>query len=362
MNRKLVSEALTEIDQALVAEAMEFRAAGRGRSPERKGNMANTDTEKRRGASRRGLTLALAACLLLALAATAYALDLFGLRELYADPNRGEMPAEAQGLIEEQEGFAQGEGFSCRVTESYCDENNLILTLSVTAEEGYVLAGSDEDPDTELRTLGLGGEETLADYALAQHRKLLFVGASLPWEELEIRSESQRMQYLSDREMTLYLEAAKGVSAPEIETVCRISGLVVDPEEPDKDYGLDSIQRLEIPLRLREGEGSELGVYLPEEPEAVPGLVLGELTLRGTPLGITLRLTGTPTDLEALEKLLTIRADGLEFFGTGCMGIGQDGGFLAEFEQGRGELGDSLTVTFLDWDKQPVGTVTFVKK
>ncbi len=75
-----------------------------------------------------------------------------------------------------------------------------------------------------------------------------------------------------------------------------------------------------------------------------------------------LRLTGTPTDPEAQEKLLTIRADGLEFFGTGCMGIGQDGGFLAEFEQGRGEVGDSLTVTFLDWDKQPVRTVTFVKK
>ena len=107
---------------------------------------------------------------------------------------------------------------------------------------------------------------------------------------------------------------------------------------------------------------SELNRKYGRQIRRVAEHVLGELTLRRTPLGITLRLTGTPTDLEALEKLLTIRADGLEFFGTGCMGIGQDGGFLAEFEQGRGEVGNSLTVTFLDWDKQPVGTVTFVKK
>lgn len=362
MNRKLVSNALTGIEEELIAEAMELRAAERSRIPERNKKMEKNGSENRRHIARRGITLALAACLVLALAATAYALNLFGLRELYANPNRGEMPAEAQEQIEEQEGFVRGEGFSCRVLESYCDENNVILTLSVTADEGYVLADSSEDPFTELQSIGLAGEGTLEEYAMGQGSKLIFVGAALPWEDLGLRSEGMHTEYLSDGELILYLEASKSVSAPVIETVCRITAQIVEPGNLDPEYDPAAIQRLEIPLTMREGEGSEIGVYLPEEPEAVPGLRLGELSLRRTPLGFTLRLTGTPTDTAALETLLTLRVEGLEFHGSGRMGVQPDGSFQADFEQGQGEIGDSLSVSFLDWDKQPVGTVTFVRK
>ena len=362
MNRKLVSNALTGIDEELIAEAMEFRAAERSRIPERNKKMKKKHLENHPVMVRRGIALALAACLVLALAATAYALNLFGLRELYANPNRGEMPQEAQAMIETQQGTAEGEGFQVRITESYCDENTILLTLSVTADEGYVLADSSEDPFTELQSIGLEGEGTLEEYALGQERKLLFVGASLPWENLGINDLGQQAVYLSDREMVLYLEATKSISAPVIETVCQINAQIVEPGNLDLEYDPAAIQRLEIPLTMTEGAGTLLGVYTPEDPQAVPGLELGELRLERTPLGISLRLTGVPTDGFAEADFMTLRVEGLEFHGNGSLGLREDGSVFAEYSQGQGEAGDTLTVTFLDWDKESVGTVTFVKK
>ena len=115
MNRKLVSNALTGIDEELIAEAMEFRTAERSRIPERNKKMKKKHLENHPVVVRRGIALALAACLVLALAATAYALNLFGLRELYANPNRGEMPQEAQAMIET--GWLKFQGGADSVTQ-----------------------------------------------------------------------------------------------------------------------------------------------------------------------------------------------------------------------------------------------------
>ena len=168
--------------------------------------------------------------------------------------------------------------------------------------------------------------------------------------------------YLSDREMVLYLEATKSVSAPVIETVCQINAQIVEPGNLNLEYDPAAIQRLEIPLTMTEGAGTLLGVYAPEDPQAVPGLELGELRLERTPLGISLRLTGVPTDGFAEADFMTLRVEGLEFHGNGSLGLRGDGSFFAAYSQGQGEAGDTLTVTFLDWDKESVGTVTFVKK
>ena len=48
------------------------------------------------------LSIAAVVALILALGAVAYATNIFGLRELFANPNRGDMPEEAANLIVSQ--------------------------------------------------------------------------------------------------------------------------------------------------------------------------------------------------------------------------------------------------------------------
>ena len=63
----------------------------------------------------RVLSIAAVLALILALGAVAYAVNLFGLRELYANPNRGDMPGEAANLIVSQSAEVKGDGWSASV-------------------------------------------------------------------------------------------------------------------------------------------------------------------------------------------------------------------------------------------------------
>lgn len=362
MNRKLVSNALTGIDDELIRDALTYRVAEHSRAPERKTPMETKYTEKYRGASRRLISLALAACLVLALTVTAYALNLFGIRDLYANPNRGEMPQGAAELIETQAAAAESEGWSCRVTESYCDEDTVLVAVTVTAGDAYIVAPTGEDPNSPLWTIGLDEEGTLGDYAFGLGKKLLFVGASLDREALGLSSNGQQFESPSPQELVILVQAHKSVSAATIDTVCTVTALELGPEDLDRSFGPTDVQRVELPITLTEGKTELLGVYVPEDPDAIPGVHLGEITVSRTPLGISMRLSETPTDMDAFYNIMTARVEGLEFHGSDGGGFQDDGTFQAEFSQGRGELGDTLTLTFLDWDKQPIGTVTFVKK
>ena len=73
------------------------------------------------------LSIAAVLALILALGTAAYAANLFGLRELYANPNRGDMPEEAADLIVSQSAEAEGDGWSASVQETYCDEGTVLV-------------------------------------------------------------------------------------------------------------------------------------------------------------------------------------------------------------------------------------------
>ena len=87
MNRKLISDAISDIDDVFIEEAMCRSAADFGHPPERTVTMEN---QKRRIHFRRITGLILAACLVFALAVTVYAADIGGIRRkiqiwLYGD-------------------------------------------------------------------------------------------------------------------------------------------------------------------------------------------------------------------------------------------------------------------------------------
>ena len=83
MNRKLISKAISDIDDSFVAESMSQPVAKAGQPSERTSKMGKYENRNGGNHSRRLLALVLAACLIFALAVTAYAANWFGIRELF---------------------------------------------------------------------------------------------------------------------------------------------------------------------------------------------------------------------------------------------------------------------------------------
>ena len=77
MNRKLISKAISDMEDSLIAESMFPPVAKDGQPSERKENMKGNSVK-----SRRVIGIILAACLVFTLAVTAYAADIGGIRRL----------------------------------------------------------------------------------------------------------------------------------------------------------------------------------------------------------------------------------------------------------------------------------------
>ena len=77
MNRKLISKAISDIDDVFIEETMFCPAENFGHPPERTRSMENKKVN-----SRRIIGLALAACLIFTLAVTAYATDVGGIQRI----------------------------------------------------------------------------------------------------------------------------------------------------------------------------------------------------------------------------------------------------------------------------------------
>ena len=317
-----------------------------------------TGEKVRHAFKKRIITLALAAALILSLAVVAYAANLFGLRELFANPNRGEMPEEAAELIVTQNAEIEGDGWRAQVIESYCDESSILVSARVSADTGYLVVPADEDSNSPLSSIGLSGEGTLGGYARQEGKTLLFVELALDRETLGLTSAGQRFENVSPQEMVIYFEGARnGVTAAPVETTCRFVALIWPPEANAQDADSYVIEKYTLPVTLSEGSSSPLGLYAPIDPYAVPGFELGELSLTKTPLGTSLRLKMSTLNQNEAEKLLTLRLKGVEFHGSGVI----DPNGYAVFSQGQGDFGDSPTICFLDWDKDIIAEVSFEK-
>ncbi len=346
MKRETITLMLNGLADDYISEAAAFCPASIQEGPERNVHMKK----------KRIITFVLAAALILALGAAAYAANLFGLRELYANPNRGDMPGEAADLIVTQSAEVEGDGWSASVQETYCDEGTVLVAVRVNADESYVIVPTDADLDSPLSSIGLPGEESLREYAQKEGKTLLFVGANLDPEALGLDSAGERFENASPQEMTIYVEGARGSgTAAPVDTVCTVVAVAWSPEMQDSDTLTP--ERRELPITLIEGKSTPLGQYAPVDSHALPGFELGELSLTQTPLGIELRLKMSALDEETASNLLTLRLDGVEFHGAGSI----DPNGYAVFGQGQGDFGDRPTIRFLDWDKNIIAEVSFEK-
>ena len=309
--------------------------------------------EKSTHSHRKLAALILAACLVFSLAVTAYAANLFGIRELFRTYYR-ELPEAAEPYIRQETAAAEAEeGWSCVITESLSDSSTVMATVTIRGGSKYVVAPTDADPNGSARVIGIAGEQTLSEYAASQGKKLLLVGARiLKVGDEEIGGGSQRMENISESEMVILTQCTKTVSASNLEAVC----LVYAREEGSKD-----VQRIELPFVLSEAPAtSEEMVYHPLNFNAIPGLTFGDMTVTETPLGYNIRMSATVTDQEASYNIMKVEIEGLTY-GEGSHGSEDDGNWYFDAYMCQGTPGDILVVHYYDWDKQPIGEIEFRK-
>lgn len=309
--------------------------------------------EKSTHSHRKLAALILAACLVFSLAVTAYAANLFGIRELFRTYYR-EFPEAAEPYIQQETAAAEAdEGWSCAITESLSDSSTVMAAVTIRGGSKYIVAPTDANPDGSVGIIGIDGKQTLREYAASQGKKLLFVGARiLKVGDEEIGGGSQRMENISESEMVILTQCTKTVSASNLEAVC----LVYAREEGSKD-----VQRIELPFVLSEAPAtSEEMVYHPLNFNAIPGLTFGDMTVTETPLGYNIRMSATVTDQEASYNIMKVEIEGLTY-GEGSHGSEDDGNWYFDAYMCQGTPGDILVAHYYDWDKQPIGEIEFRK-
>lgn len=306
--------------------------------------------------SRKLAAILLAACLVFALAATAYAANLFGIRDMFETPYQ-KLPESAADFIQQENASAVSKGWSCEITESLGDSSTAMVTVAIHGGDQYIVVPTDAMPSDSVGLIGLSGEQTLAELAKEQGKKLLFVGASITKiGDEEMGGGSQRMENISESEMVILTKVTRTAPTSNTNAVCVVYAL----EEGGKS--VEDVQRIELPFTLSEAPAlQEKLVYHPLNPDAVPGMTVGDMTIEETALGYNIRMTETVTDQEAYNKLLKTEIEGITFGEGGGAVMLEDGSLQFQANMCQGTLEGVLIVRYYDWDKQPVGEIEFRK-
>lgn len=350
MNRKLISKALSGIDDRFIEETMAYKKTQS--SPERTSKMGRYENGKSRRHTKRLVGLILAACLVFSLAITAYAANVFGIRDMFRSETR-ELPEEMEPYIQQHTEEKKDEDLRCQVNESYCDSGKVMVTVTVSGGENYILAPTYAGPGDPVSEIGLAGEETLESYAESQGKQLLFVGATLRHnEELGIYEESQKTEHPSPDEMHILVESTRaGSSVTAGEAVCSVYIMDADGNRRDMD----------VPFKLIQTETLDTGIFTPDNPNAVPGITIGEATVTKEASGISIRWKADSFDQMTFNYKTTVE-EITEYNGGGYV-LEDDGCWYFELYMGQGEVTDTLTFHFTDWDDgSTIADVVFTRK
>ena len=344
MNRKLISKAFSDIEEAYIVETLNLPAAQLDRTPERTISMKNRTTNKSRIHTRRLIRLALAACLIFALAVTACAVHYYlGIRDM-----ESKLPVTAEPYIQEHTEAAVQEDWSARITESLCDETQILVTVTVSGGDKYIVAPTYADPNTFTSDIGIEGSLTLGEYAAQQGKELLFVGASLKENDALGGIGSQDFRNVSPSEMTILITSNKTIALTENEIICCV--YAVDAEW--------NKQTLEIPFSLQEAPAESNGQYVPDNANPFPGMTVGNATVSETPLGISIRFVTTVERQEVFDDIKKVEFDGIVRSEGGWV-LEDDGNWWYTISRCTGEVGDTLVARYYDWDDQLIGTAIF---
>lgn len=304
-------------------------------------------------AHRKLWVLILAACLIFALAITAYAVvNLLGMREMLTGTTQ-ELPQEVLPYITPETAATQAEeGWSCAITESLYTGDRLLITVTVSGGSQYIVAPTYCGNNDSTMEIGLDGSQTLEEYAAQQGKKLLFAGASVHLDGWNGNGQGQMAQNTSPSEMTILISGDHLVGTPETLTgTCEV--YVVDGE----DRKGENVMRQQLPLSVTSAPQPEGDVRsFSAKSSSVPGVRFADATLTKTLTGYKFQMPFTVTDEEAVKKYPKVYCPELDFWGW--MDFGTQNIWLEDLQTDDFE---SLTLEIRNWDSVPVGTVQVVE-
>ena len=132
-----------------------------------------------RPSHRRLWVLVLAACLVIAMALTAYAANFMGIREAMTGTLKQVSPGEAAYITPETAAAESDAGWSCALTESLYTGEKIMLSVTIRAGEDYILIPAYINGSYPVGEIGLSGNETLQEYADRLGKTLLKAEASM---------------------------------------------------------------------------------------------------------------------------------------------------------------------------------------
>ena len=343
MNISEFNKAMNGIDDRFLS-AWEERQEKFVPLPEGKGN------DEARPGHRRLWVLILAACLVIAMALTAYATYRMGIREAMTGTLEQVSPGEAAYITPETAVAESDVGWSCALTESLYTGEKIMLSITVRAGEEYLLIPEDAMASDSVGVIGLSGRKTLQEYANELGKTLLHVNARMEFADWDTNGQGLFTKNCGTDEITIILESEHTFRGPEELTgTCKV---LVRP------FGQEDSLSEELPLSLTaapEPEGDKQ-IFHPVVSDSVPGMLFQDGTLSKSLSGYRLQLPFTITDKGLVDDYLKTYCQELDLWGLLDKSTGNVFYDIPTNDFGR------ATIQIRNSDSEVVGTVWIVEQ
>lgn len=259
------------------------------------------------------------------------------------------VPSEAAPYIETQSAQeTTAEGWSCTMLESLFDSASFTISVGISGGDKYVVVPEYCSAGDDVSEIGLPRGQTLGDYAAQQGKTLLYVGAGIQdRDKLGIPTTAQFYKSQSDSEMTIVETGQKSTNVSVTEGTCRVSAWV---------DGQKDVTRVELPFTVKEAAGDVL-VYKAEGDNEVAGIRTNSFRVYQSPAGNSIVFDQELPEI-VTEDLKRMDIDGISYAEGGWM-ENEEGKPECKWSNVKGTFGDTLTLRFINWDNEVMGSVTF---
>ena len=343
MNILEFNKAMNGIDDRFLS-AWEERQKKIAPLPEGKGKY------EARPSHRRLWVLVLAACLVIAMALTAYAANFMGIREAMTGTLKQVSPGEAAYITPETAAAESDAGWSCALTESLYTGEKIMLSVTIRAGEDYILIPAYINGSYPVGEIGLSGNETLQEYADRLGKTLLKAEASMDFTDWDVNGQGIFPRSNGTNELTLILSSEHTLRGPETLTgTCTVYVWPLGQEEP-------TIETLPLSLTAAPEPEGDKQIFHPVVSDSVPGMLFQDGTLSKSLSGYRLQLPFTITDKGLVDDYLKTYCEELDLWGLLDKSTGN-----VFYDIPTNDFGQA-TIQIRNSDSEIVGTVWIVEQ
>ena len=294
--------------------------------------------------------LILAACLVIAMALTAYAVNFMGIREAMTGTLEQVSPGEAAYITPETAAAESDAGWSCALTESLYTGEKIMLSVTIRAGEEYILIPAYINGSYPVGEIGLSGDETLQEYADRLGKTLLKAEARRDFTDWDVNGQGIFPRSNGTNELTLILDSEHTLRGPETLTgTCTVYVWPLGQEEP-------TIETLPLSLTAAPEPEGDKQIFHPVVSDSVPGMLFQDGTLSKSLSGYRLQLPFTVTDKSIVDDYLKTYCEELDLWGLLDKSTGNVFYDIPTNDFGR------ATIQIRNSDSEVVGTVWIVEQ